>query len=164
MKEALDTLPLAELDELEPSLPPEDLFVEEEAEPEEELKPEASPPRLNEVRQYLAEIGAYSLLTPEEEAFLAAQVQEGRRAAQELSAMTGIPEEEIRHAARVKVLEGHPRAKPDTSPLDRAFPGEVEKACKATPEGRRKQLKNTFVCYLIHPGHPEQGPARNGSP
>ncbi len=63
MEEALDALPLTELDELEPGLPPEDFFVEEEAEPEEELKPEASPPRLNEVRQYLAEIGAYRSVT-----------------------------------------------------------------------------------------------------
>ncbi len=135
MEEALDALPPTELDELEPPLPPEDLFVEE-AEPEEELKPEASPPKLNEVRQYLTEIGAYPLLTPEEEAFLAAQVQEGKRAAQELSAMTGIPEEDIRHAARAKVLEGHPRAQLNTSPLGKASPGEVEKACKATPERR----------------------------
>ncbi len=105
-----------------------------------------------------------SLLTPEEEVFLAAQAQGGKRAVQELSAMTGIPEEEIRHTARAKVLGGHPRAQPDTSPLGGASPVEVEKACKATPEGRRKQLKNTFVYYLIHPGHPEQNPARNGSP
>ncbi len=103
-------------------------------------------------------------LTPEEEAFLAAQVQEGKRAAQELSALTGIPEEDIRRAARAKVLDGHSRAKTDTSPLGGASPGEVEKTCKATPEGRRKQLKNTFVYYLIHPGHPEQNPARNSSP
>ncbi len=135
MKEALDALPPAELDELEPPLSPEDLLAEE-AEPEEELKPEAPPPRLNEVRQYLAEIGAYPLLTPEEEAFLATQVQEGKRAAQELSALTGIPEEDIRRTARAKVLDNLSRAKPDTSPLGRVSPEEVEKTCKATPERR----------------------------
>lgn len=136
MEEALDTLPLTELDEPEPPLSPEDLFAEEEAEPEEELKPEAPPPRVNEVRQYLTEIGAYPLLTPEEEVSLAVQVQEGKRAAQELSAMTGIPEEDIRHAAWVKVLEERPKAQPGTSLSGKASLGEVERACKATPERR----------------------------
>ncbi len=62
VEEALDTLPPAELNELEPPISPKDLLAEE-AEPEEELKPEAPPPRLNEVRQYLAEIGAYRSVT-----------------------------------------------------------------------------------------------------
>jgi len=137
VEEALNTPSPSRLDELEPPLSPEGLFVEEEAESEEEPRPSALPPKLNRVRQYLAEIGARPLLAPEEEVFLASQVQEGRRAAQELSSATGIPEEDIRHAARAKILGEPPKGQPDTPPFGGASLREVEKACRATPERKR---------------------------
>jgi len=125
----------------------------EEVEPEEERGPDSPPPKLNEVRQYLSEIGAYPLLTPEEEVFLATQIQEGKRAAQELSAMTGFPEEGIRHAARAKVLEERPKAQPGTPLFDGVSLEEVERACKATPERKRlyekllagEKARETFI-------------------
>jgi RNA polymerase sigma factor (sigma-70 family) len=137
VEEALDALPFTQLEELESLVSPEDLFVEEEVESEEELRLDATPPKLNRVRQYLTEIGAYPLLTPEEEIALAVQVQEGKRAAQKLSAITGIPEEDIHRSARAKVLEERPKVQLDIPPFDGATPAEVEKACKATPERRR---------------------------
>jgi RNA polymerase sigma factor (sigma-70 family) len=153
MEEVLDVSPSAQLDELEPLASPEDLLVEGEVESEGEPRADTPPPKLNEVRQYLTEIGAYSLLTPEEEITLATQIQEGKRATQKLSAITNIPEEDIRRAARAKVLEERPKGQHNISPSDGVPPGEVEKACKATPERRRlyekvlagEKARETFI-------------------
>lgn len=90
------------------------------------------------VRQYLAALGRYPLLSLEEEVALARKVREGREAAQRLSRATGLEATAILRVARARALE-EPLAPglPAPSAEERE---RVEALCRSTSEARRLYL------------------------
>ncbi len=100
---------------------------------------EASPPEPDDgVRQYLAALERYPLLTLEEEVALARKVREGQEAAQRLSQATGLEASAILRVARARALE-EPLAPglPAPSAEERE---RVEVLCRSTREARRLYL------------------------
>jgi RNA polymerase primary sigma factor len=109
------------------------------AEEGEEGRIEALPPENDDgVKQYLATIGRYPLLSLEEEIALARKVREGQEAAKKLFQVTGIEAATILRVARARALE---------EPLAPGLPApsaeeqeKVEALCRFTKEARRLYL------------------------